>query len=95
MTANQRVAANITRLRKGRGWTQHEAAARFAELVGGEPMSKASWSAMESTVRPGARRVMFDADEIEAFAVLFDVPPADLLAEHDTCPTCGAPWEAS
>lgn len=74
VTANQVVAYNLIRARRLRGLTQEEAGQRIAAHLG-EPWHKATWSAAERSVA-GERIRNFDADEILAFAQLFDVPVA-------------------
>ena len=93
VTANQIIAANLLRARQMRGWTQDEAAARLAPFLG-TLWSKATFSAAERTA-DGKRLRQFDADEIAAFALAFELPIAwfflpDEPDEGGTFPILGA-----
>jgi transcriptional regulator with XRE-family HTH domain len=72
MTANQIVAANITRWRAADGMTQQQ----LGELVG---WSAADTSARERSVDPAARQRRFDAEELLALAEALRVPVIALL----------------
>lgn len=74
MTGNQVVAHNLRRARLMVDWSQEEAGERLARYLG-RPWSKVVWSAAERSRVPESRPRRFDADEIVAFARLFDVPP--------------------
>lgn len=83
------MSANVRRLRRARGWTQVEAAQRFAEIHG-EHWSNASWSQAEQS--GGSRQRAWSVDELVSMARLFRVPVADLLPEAPACAQCkGAP----
>jgi transcriptional regulator with XRE-family HTH domain len=72
LTANQVVAWNLRRIRRLLDLTQREACER---LVGaGLDWSPVVFSAAERSV-DGRRIRHFDADEIDAFARAFGVPP--------------------
>lgn len=71
--ANRAVARNFRRARQLRGWTQDEAARRLAPALG-RLLRRSSVSAIERFARTGSRRRVFDAHEIVAFAVGFDLP---------------------
>ncbi len=70
--ANQVVAYNFRTARKLRGWTQEEAARRLAPYLGQE-LPKASISCIERSF-DGERRRCFDAQELVAFSLAFDLP---------------------
>lgn len=70
--ANQVVGANFRLARELRGWTQEEAARQLAPYVG-QVLPKASISAIERVLDRDRRRV-FNAQELVAFALAFDVP---------------------
>jgi transcriptional regulator with XRE-family HTH domain len=70
--ANEIVAYNFRRARELRGWTQELTADRLSPLLG-QRLRQASISAIEGAYG-GERRREFDAQEILAFAVCFDVP---------------------
>ncbi len=70
--ANQIVGANFRLARELRGWTQEEAARQLAPYVG-QVLPKASISAIERVLDRDRRRV-FNAQELVAFALAFDVP---------------------
>ncbi len=70
--ANQIVAYNFRAARKLRGWTQEEAARRLAPYLGQE-LPKASISGIERSF-DGERRRFFDAQELVAFSLAFDLP---------------------
>lgn len=83
------MSANVRRLRQARGWTQVEAAQRFAEIHG-EHWSNASWSQAEQS--GGSRQRAWSVDELVSMARLFGVPVAALLPDPPACPQCkGAP----
>ena len=71
LSANQIVAYNLERLRRERGWTALETAARLGAILG-RKISLASYSAMERSVE-GHRIKSFDADDIFALARVFGV----------------------
>ena len=71
MSANQLVAYNLRRARQGRDWTQEQAAQALEQYRGGPRWSVASWSAAETSTTSGRIRE-FTADEILAFAALFE-----------------------
>ncbi len=92
VTANQIIAANLLRARKLRGWTQDQAAEKLAPFLG-VTWSRATFSAAERTAA-GKRLRQFDADEIAAFALAFDLPIAwwflpEEPEEGGTFPTLG------
>lgn len=70
--ANEIVAYNFRRARELRGWTQEFTAERLSPVLG-QRLRQASVSAIEGAYG-GERRREFDAQEILAFAVGFDVP---------------------
>jgi transcriptional regulator with XRE-family HTH domain len=74
-SANQLVAYNLRRARREAGLTQKEAGARLGHYLE-KPWSVASFSAAESTAKNGARTRLFSADEILAFARVFEQPIA-------------------
>lgn len=69
---NQVVAYNFRQARELRGWTQDEAAMALEPLVG-QRLPQASISAIERAYE-GDRRREFDAQEILAFALAFNLP---------------------
>jgi hypothetical protein len=69
---NEIVAYNLRRARELRGWTQEEAAKALEPLLG-QLLPQASISAMERAYE-GERRREFDAHELLAFALAFDLP---------------------
>ena len=71
LTPNQVVACNVTELREEKKWTQEEAA-RHLEPYLGTLWSKATFSLVERSVA-GTRIKTFDADELAALALAFDV----------------------
>jgi transcriptional regulator with XRE-family HTH domain len=80
MTPNQTVAVNMLRLRKVRGWTQKELAAKLgwsAQLV---------CAAERSTTAKRNRH--FTVDDLVLITEAFGVAPADLLAPVLPCATC-------
>ncbi len=87
---NEVVAYNFRAARELRGWTQEETAEAL-ELLLGQPLPQASISAIERAYE-GDRRREFDAQEILAFALAFDLPliwfflppPADHRTLHRT-----------
>ena len=70
--ANQVVAYNFRAARTLRGWTQEETARRLAPYLGQE-LPKASISGIERSF-DGNRRRFFDAQEMVAFSLAFDLP---------------------
>jgi transcriptional regulator with XRE-family HTH domain len=74
LSPKQIVAFNLRRARGLRGWTQETAAERLEPLLG-ERWSRAVYSAAERSIT-GERIRQFDADEIAAFAVAFELPVA-------------------
>lgn len=77
LTANQVVAYNLQRARKARTWTQDDLGERL-EKITGRVWSRASVSAAESSWRGGRTR-RFDANEVLAFALVFDLPIASFF----------------
>ncbi|WP_326786422.1 helix-turn-helix domain-containing protein [Streptomyces sp. NBC_00151] len=73
-TINQLVAYNMTKARRSRDWTQQEVADRL-ERYTGRPWSKASISAAERSWQGGRSR-KFDANELVALSVIFEMPLA-------------------
>jgi transcriptional regulator with XRE-family HTH domain len=71
LSANQIVAYNLEKLRRERGWTALETAARLGDILG-RKISLASYSAMERSVE-GRRIKSFDADDIFALARVLGV----------------------
>ncbi|HTW10611.1 MAG TPA: helix-turn-helix transcriptional regulator [Acidimicrobiales bacterium] len=69
---NEVVAYNFRAARELRGWTQEEAAQALEPLLG-QRLPQASISAIERTYQ-GEHRREFDAHEILAFALAFDLP---------------------
>jgi len=80
-TVNQLVAYNMTRARRLRDWTQQEVAERLAKYTG-RPWSKASISAAERSWQGGRPR-KFDANELVALAVIFEMPVSYFLLPPD------------
>ena len=74
MSPCQIVAWNLERIRRTRGWSQDEAAHQLEPLLGYQ-MSRAAFSKAERCAYRGQIR-RFDADEIVAFARVFEVPIA-------------------
>lgn len=72
LDANQVVAYNFRAARELRGWTQEETARRLAPHLGQE-LPKASISGIERSF-DGDRRRFFDAQELVAFALAFELP---------------------
>ncbi len=70
--ANQVVAYNFRAARKLRGWTQEEAARRLAPYLG-QKLPKASISGIERSFDRERRR-SFDAQDLVAFSLAFDLP---------------------
>jgi hypothetical protein len=70
----QIVAWNLENLRRDKHWSQTEAAKRLKPYLGYE-MSREAWSKMERSLK-GVQIRRFDADEIVAFARVFDKPVA-------------------
>jgi transcriptional regulator with XRE-family HTH domain len=87
---NEIVAYNFRLARELRGWTQEEAAQALEPLIG-QRLPQASISAIERAYE-GERRREFDAQEVLAFALAFNLPlvwfflppPADHRALHRT-----------
>jgi transcriptional regulator with XRE-family HTH domain len=69
---NEIVAYNFRQARELRGWTQEDAAQALEPLLG-QRLPQASISAIERAYE-GDRRREFDAQEILAFALAFDLP---------------------
>ena len=72
LDANQVVAYNFRAARELRGWTQDHVAYLLAQYLG-QQLPKASISAIERSLE-GDRRREFDAQELVAFALTFDLP---------------------
>ena len=72
LDVNQVVAYNFRAARELRGWTQEETARQLAPYIGQE-LPKASISGIERSF-DGDRRRFFDAAELVAFALAFDLP---------------------
>ncbi len=72
LDANQVVAYNFRAARELRGWTQDHVAHLLAQYLG-QQLPKASISAIERSME-GDRRREFDAQELVAFALTFDLP---------------------
>lgn len=72
LTPNQLVAYNLRRARELRGWTQEQAAERLEPYIGVR-WSKAVFSAAERSIT-GSRVRQFDADELVALSLAFDLP---------------------
>jgi transcriptional regulator with XRE-family HTH domain len=72
LSPNQLVAYNLRRARELRGWTQEQAAAHLEPYVGTR-WSKGTFSAAERSVAGGRVR-QFDADELVALSLAFDLP---------------------
>lgn len=76
MTANQVVALNLRFAREDREWTQEMAALELEPYLG-ERWSKASFSSAERSADEDAtRKREFDANELLAFAAVFEKPIA-------------------
>lgn len=69
---NEVIAYNFRAARELRGWTQEEVADRLEPLLG-QRLPQASISGIERTYEGGRQRE-FDAHEILAFALAFDLP---------------------
>ncbi len=69
---NEVIAYNFRAARDLRGWTQEEVALRLEPLLG-QRLPQASISGIERTYE-GERKREFDAHEILAFALAFDLP---------------------
>lgn len=83
MNANQLVAHNLGRLRRDRNLTQEQAAAQIWPWRG-EKWSKASFSIAERYALEGpSRRREFDANDILALALAFEVPISELFQLPD------------
>lgn len=74
LDVNAVVAHNIRTIRKRRGMTQRQVAARLAELTG-HLLTQAAISALERGF-DGGRRRRFDAHDLYLLSVVFDVPIA-------------------
>jgi hypothetical protein len=72
LTPNQVVAYNLAQARLLKGWTQEQACEALEPHIGAR-WSKANYSAAERSV-DGNRIRQFDADEIVAFALAFELP---------------------
>ncbi len=72
LDANQVVAYNFRAARELRRWTQEETARRLAPFLGQE-LPKASISGIERSF-DGERKRFFDAQELVAFSLAFDLP---------------------
>ena len=72
LDANQVVAYNFRAARELRGWTQEETARRLAPYIG-QVLPKASISGIERSF-DGERKRFFDAQELVAFSLAFDLP---------------------
>ena len=72
LDANQVVAYNFRAARELRRWTQEETARRLAPHIGQE-LPKASISGIERSI-DGERKRFFDAQELVAFSLTFDLP---------------------
>jgi transcriptional regulator with XRE-family HTH domain len=84
-TMNQIVAANLTRARELRGWTQAETVEKLGQRAGVQT-SVVNLSAAERSVN-GKRRREFDADDLLAYARTFELPISwFLLPPHPTHP---------
>ena len=81
MTPNQLVAWNLSQARRLRWWTQEEAARRLEPFLG-ERWSKAVFSAAERSIMGGRIR-NFTADDLYAFARVFELPISFFLAPAD------------
>jgi transcriptional regulator with XRE-family HTH domain len=77
LTPNQIVAYSLRLARTRRGWTQDEAAERLEPYLG-ERWSKVNVSAVERSAIGGRAR-RFDADDLVAFALCFELPPVWFL----------------
>ena len=75
------VAANLRRHRQDRGWSLAEASSRLGEA--GHPMV----GQVVSKIELGHRRI--DADDLIAFAAIYEVPVATLFEESPTTPDIG------
>lgn len=69
---NEVIAYNFRAARELRGWTQEEVADRLEPLLG-QRLPQASISGIERTYQ-GERQREFDAHELLAFALAFDLP---------------------
>ena len=79
---NEIVAYNFRAARELRGWTQDETARALEGLLG-QRLPQASISAIERAYE-GDRRREFDAHEILAFALAFDLPLIWFFLPHPT-----------
>ena len=75
------VAANIARLRAAQNMTSAELSTAMGKLC--RPIPATGLTRVEHL----CRRV--DVDDLAAFARIFGVEPADLLAEAPACRACG------
>jgi len=78
LTPNQLVAANLSRARALRGWTQEDAARRLQPYLG-QRWSRASFSAAERSVEHPDKQKQFSADELVALAATFELPVSFFL----------------
>lgn len=84
MTPNRAVAVNTRRLRKARGWTQEELAAKLGWRH--TVVSRAECAANQKRIR------RFSVDDLVLIAGAFGVAPSDLLDAVLPCATCqGSP----
>jgi transcriptional regulator with XRE-family HTH domain len=81
LTANQIVASNLWWARETRHWTQEEAAERLSVYLGVR-WSKASYSAAERSRFRRDRIRHFTADELLAFATVFEEPVQYFFVPH-------------
>jgi hypothetical protein len=73
LTPNQVTAYNLRRARELSDWTQEEAAERLEPYLGAR-WSKATFSVAERSASHEDRIREFTADDIVAFAAVFDLP---------------------
>ncbi|MGW7514805.1 hypothetical protein ACWGJ2_04355 [Streptomyces sp. NPDC054796] len=76
------ISANVRILRRRRRWTQEQAGQAWATVTG-RALTAQSWYALE---RPGARA--WNADDIEAAAILFGLEVVALVVPLDSCAQC-------
>lgn len=76
-TFNQVVAYNLMRARRASGWTQEECAEELTRATG-KQWTNATLSAAERSWKTG-RIKEFNANELMAFAVIFEKPVASFL----------------
>ena len=77
LTPNQVVATNLEAARKRKGWSQLWACNQLSRL--GLHWTRSNWAVAISTTAKGTRIRQFSADEITAFALLFDCPISNLF----------------